>query len=60
MHAEYGLTACDSAHLVTLATTDSYSMPPEVGQVPFWSAMVNYVAHGPDNLDTLPAEPDAA
>ena len=35
-------------------------MPPEVGLAPFWSAIVDYVAHGPDNLDTLLAELDAA
>jgi serine/threonine protein kinase/ABC-type glycerol-3-phosphate transport system substrate-binding protein len=35
-------------------------MPPEVGQFPFWSAMMTYLAEGPDSLDRILAELDAA
>jgi alpha-glucoside transport system substrate-binding protein len=35
-------------------------MPPEVGADAFWKSMVEYVAEGPDSLDRILAELDAA
>jgi DNA-binding SARP family transcriptional activator/ABC-type glycerol-3-phosphate transport system substrate-binding protein len=35
-------------------------MPPEVGTSPFWGAMIRYLEEGPESLDAILAELDAA
>ena len=35
-------------------------MPPEIGQQPFWNAMITYLDEGPESLDRILAELDAA
>ena len=46
--------------MATLRFDGSDLMPPEVGLTPFWSAMMDYVANGPDNLDDVLAGLDDA
>jgi hypothetical protein len=35
-------------------------MPPTIGNDEFWSAMIRYVSDGPDSLDAILGELDAA
>jgi len=35
-------------------------MPPEVGAFGFWDAMIRYLEHGPDSLDAILADLEAA
>jgi alpha-glucoside transport system substrate-binding protein len=44
----------------TFRTDGGDLMPPDVGSYPFWEAMVRYLEGGPDSLDAILSEVDAA